>query len=1431
MAKQTLLWTALPNGYTSDGKLLRVSLLLSPRLDAQADPQKLASFPDFVDWPATIASTVFVINFGGGFVKISGNTFAGKNRIDDRLGRPDSGVWSALLPDTTFVQGYEFRDLSKNQVLSFPSSNIDNLVRNLYTSLASAAKDDLPKVSTIMNDATWRPVLDTIRRMDQDDRFVDFKNGVRNPAAQFEAFARGELNRLPGIAKDLALFQLFHTPPSRSRIERYAKPRDEAQARAQWLTYERTDLPKPNQFKDQIDFHQIVTAMNQYPTLLRRLGLVVDVLIRRDAFTPSPSAALWVDVELPQGSGSGVPQRTRTLLDDKRFQAIPRTTSRAGDYKIVNGLLDLDPKLFNLLQTDVDGAGIKVMNFARSLVIMRDEKDQQADPVNKHEREAGAPSLRNSGLMLVHNGRADMLKNAFDRQKQFNDKTATNQVVELSAEDLVRGFRIDIWDDVTKQWHSLCQREADFDINDGEVAINVPEEEGTVRLAATTSPDKTSNQDLVWLHEMLVAWNGWSLCAPPPGQTIGHDEDDHTDPVTDPETEVPPGLRLRTAFKAIRGSLPRLRYGRSYWIRARVVNLAGNSLTPSPKDLGAEDPKKNARPYLRYDPISAPAIALFKPSPASVEKPLEGESMERIAVRSFNNTPADNSVTAIQRARRVAVPSRTTVKEAEHHGMLDRGGEVDPTFFTMLTEKDESLTEEKIPMAGPLSEEPPVETPFAAMQDDEALPYLPDPLAVEVAARLFDHPGFGSDKIIRIPLYDGAEWPDALPFKIELFEDPADSPHFDSAKRTLLIPLPKAERVTLRLSVKPTKQALKLLGVWNWLTAAQQATFEKMALDGQHWMLTPWRNLELVHAAQRPLLDPDIRTHNIVRGSLATHALPNFILNCSIKSTNHIDLLAHWNEPTEDVKDKAAGKNRERNDHAFSVKITDNKSYGGEHEYRLEAPDVIRAGGFFRDLGPKKTHEFNDTRYRRIEYWFDAATKFREFMPPGVLTEVDGGKIVPTDKNIKVTGKKVQTWIPSSAPPPAPEVLYVIPTFGWVRSFDQPNKSSWRRGGGLRVYLNRPWNVSGYGEMLAVVLPPASFKGDPSTDPTSQPLKNFVTQWGNDPIWLSSFVPGAFPKRGNFPLARTGPDAAGKWLPTFAPAEEAEQPIGQPPSQPNAYFQTTKLTHPDLKQASNDTLVEIAPHDVFYDEERQLWYCDIEVNWGTAYYPFIRLALARYQPVSITNAFLSNVVLADFMPLVAHRWLNVNQTIEPRTRHVSVFGSTYEDSSSHVEARNAPAKSVKLIDGTILNVQAPQVASSSVVEVWVERFDPAWGEDFGWMRQPEAIVQRDVRVTGGRVTIAGTKVSVAAGRARANQLLRAREFTALIEEKLIDKVFITPPLWEGSVTLPQAPGGGTRYRLAIAEYEEYLVDDATPYDPIPTKKDRRLVFIEYVGLD
>ena len=244
---------------------------------------------------------------------------------------------------------------------------------------------------------------------------------------------------------------------------------------------------------------------------------------------------------------------------------------------------------------------------------------------------------------------------------------------------------------------------------------------------------------------------------------------------------------------------------------------------------------------------------------------------------------------------------------------------------------------------------------------------------------------------------------------------------------------------------------------------------------------------------------------------------------------------------------------------------------------------------------------------------------------------------------------------------------------------------------------------------------------------------------------------------------------------------------------------------------------------MFFDPDRRLWYCDIEVNWGTAYFPFIRLALARYQPTSLSSAHLSNIVLADFTALTPDRWLNVTAGANAKTKRVSVFGYWYTDSSPHQEAIGAAQQVIKLPDGTVRIVKAPDVAGTTVVDVWVERFDPAWGEDFGWKRDATAVVTKD----GERLRAV---TFTQAQKTRATKLVQERQFAVLVNEGLIGPIFVTPTLWSGSVTLPAAPGGSTRYRLAIAEYEEYLTDDATPYNPIPTTKDRRLVFIEHVEI-
>lgn len=1422
------------------------------RLDPLGDAPELGSFfPDWESWPDTLARATFEVHYGSASAVVGAGTTDGPDRVDTTLGGPDPAAWQALFAADLFVRGFQFKDLADNKVLSYDAAAMAELVTDLYRELGRSADGELPTVTDIVDRPGWRSVMGAVAQIDR--RYHDRKERLRDPRRMFDDFLHDELPIREGVGADLARFQLFHNPPARPRPVTHTRT-DDARITARWLEYERKPLPSAAELVKEIDFHQVVAAMNQYPTLLRRLGLVVDLVLDRRPFADAPDAPLWTEVTFAQEAlqvprSRDVSPVTHVRLADRAFHAVSNPNPAPEELRVKAGLLDLDPKRFQLLQLDVDGAGHKVMNFARSLTRFEPE-DRRVESVTRFEREPGAPSLRTAGLMLVHRDRGSALETRFAAnlarndlaEKVFHDQPGAVPP-ELWAEDLVRGFRVDVWDDRTGAWRSLCQREARYELDNGAVVVTPePFEEGTLRLAATKSPDPAENPKLVYLHESLLTWTGWSLAAPLPGRAVLPDDTVDT-ATTETEAEVPDGIRVKTKFRALPGSLPRLRFGRRYWLRARVVDLAGNSLASQAEDFGLEKPEKHARPFLRYEPIAPPVIALVRPEGEPTERPAEGESMERVAIRSFNDTPADNTVVTDQVARRYAVPPQASVRDAELHGELDRAGAVDSATFDLLAnQKDRdardpqaALQEELLPMQGPLDPVA-VDTVYAVYRDGRALTYLPDPLAREVAIRFVGHPDIAEAETLTVPLYAAGDWPEARPFKVRVHEDPGAAPTYDAESHTVVVPLPKGVRARMRLAMKPSPRTLELLGAWRWLSDADRAQLEDMALAGRHWMLTPWRTLELVHAVQRPLITPEITKHAISRAFGVTEVWPRFQATCSLESTDRLDLMAEWNEPSDDpaaTESETVAANHPRGDVAFSVKITPPEIYamrthgqlrGGIPDHTIADQDRIGVGMPGHDLVTQKTHQFSDTRYRRIEYWLEGTTRFREFLPKEILTEEVADESLPTEKNIKVTGPRLVTWIPSSAPPPAPEVVYVVPTFGWERSVDdEGNQRSWRRGGGLRVYLDRPWMASGYGEMLAVVLPPSGFSGDPESKPKGAPYKKYVTQWANDPIWLSPFVSGVAPHRTAFPLARTAADPDGGWLPTNAPDTEKDQRPGA--------FQVDNLLPPDVPPASGAS-VEIAAHDVHYDEERRLWYCDIEIDQGASYFPFIRLALARYQPTSVTGAHLSNVVLADFMPLAADRWLNVNATRDSATRRVAVYGHSYRDSSGRLEAAGAPSMSViDRLTGRSRLVEPADISGESVVEVWVEQLDEAKGEDFGWERAPHAQVQRDPEPgSGGLERLIFQRFRRGDATARAFELRRQGRHDLIVREGLIDHIFALRPLWSGQVTLPPGAPADRRHRLVIAEYEEYLVDDDRPYDSVPERKGRRLVFVEHLEL-
>ena len=69
----------------------------------------------------------------------------------------------------------------------------------------------------------------------------------------------------------------------------------------------------------------------------------------------------------------------------------------------------------------------------------------------------------------------------------------------------------------------------------------------------------------------------------------------------------------------------------------------------------------------------------------------------------------------------------------------------------------------------------------------------------------------------------------------------------------------------------------------------------------------------------------------------------------------------------------------------------------------------------------------------------------------------------PQDQDLDFTrsSQPVKVDVPASARPAVPLVNYLMPTFGWQRQTQTNLKRSVRFGGGLRIYLERPWFSSG----------------------------------------------------------------------------------------------------------------------------------------------------------------------------------------------------------------------------------------------------------------------------------------------------------------------------------------------------------------------------------
>jgi hypothetical protein len=1143
-------------------------------------------------------------------------------------------------------------------IVSYPSDQVASFLQNTYTTLAVSSPTDYPSTDTL--GAIYGGL------------------GYAN---------RDELEELNNLWRQLA-FNRVNAPATHAGPIPYANDWTGASIQtglAALRFYHMAAQGPPATPGYTIDFHRALTFLNQHRALQRALGLVFDVTISVDSLLSllsKPPSPLYVQASLipnPTGVvdfGSPVVARTRCVATTSAFKAFESTP------QIVDRQLTLgDSSSFAIYEIDVDGGGLHTAQFADNLKLAGDPQGTGASengPAPDAPTSYAPPALRSAGLTVA----------AVNRGVEFQARLARNDTVvkglpgtppDFTAEDLVRGYVLDVSQDGTN-WLSTGMRQATYTASGNGASATVPSPPPANDEAATDSPPRSqsdptnSSQQQLNLPANIIRWNGWSNAAPRPGSPLA---DDGSSTVTSGtgETGTDPFSANLTITNAVApGTLPRLRYGQTYALRARVMDIANNVI---PLANGANAPDSRVSPmsvFGRHEPVGSPDLYEWT-------TPLPGESLKRLVIRDIDPSPT---------SLRGIAPNRIAESFAELHGAFDTltGGKIDPGAYSVITENDAATFSKDREEA-----RYPAGTAISFMT---GVPYLPDPLARGGTVTVLD--GAFSVRSRRAEFKPtGVDWPNYQPFGLALTPGLSQDFTFDPSSRTMKVRLTPGDTIPAQLSshissltsaVKPlTVTDLTALGMYQWIgihyggILSIPGSLTDQVTGGLTWAITPWTLIEFVYAVRKPLLIPKFANVGALKQLSWTYAQISGDVTYSPKSTSHIDLLAAWGEPV----DNGPGTGPPQGPGAPNSTLAPRTST----VLTIRSSQLQKDSEQDRFQGP---HEFFDTKHRFVSYHGKATSRFTEhyqgsstFAAPATGTPtalnlpghtglgLEPGSVSVTDaaghEFTEGTGFTIDTtagtitflpagpspgdmvtveFLPavsvdssptvlnilSSARPLSADIEFVVPIFRWEKIRKHGKRTfSGRTSAGLRVFMSRPWWSSGIGELLGVTTYPLAEDFYSAAIPS--PANLYVSDWGLDPVFRGPKID----------TSRFVPPTYGK-LPSPHPRLEA--------------FVGRVHTGADLTiDEVSGVKVDVAGHEVHYDARRDLWYSDILIEIGQAYTPMIRLALARYQPDAVPGAELSRIALADVMSLDPFRLVSIVRGGPGVLKNVTLAGYSY----------------------------------------------------------------------------------------------------------------------------------------------------------------------------
>jgi hypothetical protein len=1075
---------------------------------------------------------------------------------------------------------------------------------------------------------------------------------------------------------------------------------------ARWIMRDRNEL----------DFHAMLSAFAAYPGFLRRLGWVFDIEVPQAALFPGISDTLPYSgkIKITPVWGSGVNDPPTASVPWTVFKIgdlggtyhaglkpislrsfAAATNPAQPDGGNIGGFRNLSKSLS--FQYDLDATLIKrvhqvVQQADQRQIFGSDHKTEvrgspraatldpsshgpglkPEDAVNIDPSQRAA-AVRSTGISLYSDRDFARFSASLQADAARHQQFKAHATAAISAaavvpgstgvfaegddvylNNIISGYAIDVLDESTGRWRSLCERQLTFSFRRGNrLRYLAPMDEGWVASEAMAEVDEQGTRQLR-KNENLFRWDGWSLAAPDPSKPI---KETRPEP-GDPGRAVPD---VTVAVHAKPQSLPRLRFGHTYRFRARIVDLAGNAwLLEYANAFDTSRLESPAIVYRRFDPLNPPFfVGLQPPGPG---RPVGNAQKDRDVTKLDDATGPDQGETLVIRsgmgtvsstAEWLVLPAEVKVQEAKWMGAFDEVKDPDDGFRML----------ERYCGALPESYDPAFIRRIRFPNGRLGTPYLPD---IHAAGAAFTYlpggterkrgasaaaAGQRADAVVAattkidfsVDLSMPLKRPLSQPFRLRLAAGDVRKAKYSPSERRLSIVLPPGEQQLVRVSAYPIEQLETFAQVHNALNAdqrkfvvqpresaalgradweshrAHEPKYRAAILAGQFWPLTPQKNVYLIHAVPKPIVppaaDPDdeaefrfsevLKVPTRASGS-KTATLTDEKLRVHRASTGRLEVYANWKDYSDVPGSRQFPTTLDGSVSCFNVDVP--------------LPDITTAPDeshlLFKLRGD---HDFPTTKHYAVHYSLVATTRYLEYFDPKTVAD-------PKNTTIRSCPSDV-IHITNTVPPQPPDVVYVLPIL--IRDTPEKSGTTYQRTTrrGLRVYMRRTWFSSGEGERLAVVLaPPTAAAAVVSAAIETIP----TTQWGTNPIWATDPI-RAQPKLADaltdetmdFPPAGRAAGVAVSQAGIYR--ARAKQFEALRAADPNAQLTPPRTTQITLAEGEVQK-VDVAAFAVHLDIEKNLLFADIEFQDPASYSPQVKLALARYQHHSSPYTHLSTVV-------------------------------------------------------------------------------------------------------------------------------------------------------------------------------------------------------------